>query len=74
MILISLPINKFLDLSKLKAFADNISNVATMIISVFYWVENTVGKEDADYQHFLLYLQYFQKLSLSGLLEVEIVQ
>ena len=39
-------------------------------------VENNVGKgENASYQHFLLFLQCFQKTSytLSGFLKVEIV-
>ena len=36
-------------------------------------VENIVGKgENAGYQHFLLFLQCFQKLSFSGLLKVRI--
>ena len=48
-------------LSKLKAFAHNKSNVASMVISEFVWVEHIVGKrENAGYQHFLLFPQCFQ--------------
>ena len=37
-------------------------------------VENIVGKgENADYQHFLLFLQCFQKASFQGPLKVGIV-
>ena len=48
------------DLSKLKALADDILNVALMMISTCDRVENIVGKgENAGYQHFLLFPQYF---------------
>ena len=40
----SLPNNKILALTKLKAFADDKLNVTKMIISVFDRVENIVGK------------------------------
>ena len=51
-------------MTKLKAFADNKINVAQMMISVCDRVENTVGKgENACYQHFLLFPQYFQRAS-----------
>ena len=40
----SLPNNKILDMTKLKAFTDDKINVAQIMISVFDWVENTVGK------------------------------
>ena len=54
--------------TKLKAFADNKSSVTNMMIFVFDRVENIVGKgENADYQHFLLFPQYFYKTSTSGL-------
>ena len=37
-------------------------------------VENIVGKgENADYQHFLLFLQCFQKLCFSEVLKVRIM-
>ena len=70
----SLPNGKNLDSSKLKAFVDNKINVAEMKISHSDTVENIVGKgENAGYQHFLLFPQCFQKVSLSGLLKVGIV-
>ena len=56
--------DSFIDLNKFKAFADDKLNVAKIMISVFDRVENTVGKgENAGYQHFLLFPQYFPKLS-----------
>ena len=56
------PYDKILDTTKLKAFADDILNVAKMTISLFHRVENTVGKgENAGYQHFLLFTQCFPK-------------
>ena len=43
-------------------------------MSVFDGVENIVGKgENAGYQHFLLFPQYFQKASFSESLKVGIV-
>ena len=39
----SLPNDKILALTKLKAFADDKFNVAKLMISVFNRVENTVG-------------------------------
>ena len=39
-----LPYDKILDQTKLKAFADDKSNVTKMIISVFDRIENIVGK------------------------------
>ena len=45
-----------MDLTKLKAFADDKINVAQMMIPVLDSVENIVGKgENAGYQHFLLF-------------------
>ena len=62
-----LPHDKILDLTKLKAFADDKINVAKMMISVSDRVENIVGKgENAGYQHFLLFSQYFQRASFLG--------
>ena len=50
---------KKLDVTKLKAFADDKIHVAQMI-SDFDRVENIVGKgENAGYQHFLLFTQCF---------------
>ena len=58
----SLPNDKILDVTKLKAFADDKLNVARMMIFVLDRVENTVGKgENAGCQHFLLFLQCFPK-------------
>ena len=58
----SLPNNKFLDWTKLKAFADDKINVTEKLKSVLERVENIVGKgENAGYQHFLLFPQCFQK-------------
>ena len=68
-----LPNDNILDVTKLKAFADDKLNVARMMISLLDRIENTVGKgEKADYQHFLLLLQCFPKPFL-GWLKVEIV-
>ena len=60
----SLPNDRILDWSKVKAFADdNIKFAKMMIFFVFDRVENIVGKgENADYQHFLLFPQCFQKV------------
>ena len=45
-----------LDLSKLKAFADNVLKIIKVMIPYFDRVENTVVKgENAGYQHFLLF-------------------
>ena len=62
-ILNSLPNNNFLDWTKLKEFAGNKLNVAKVTISLFDWVENTVGKgENAGYQNFLHFPQFFPNL------------
>ena len=54
----SLPNEKNSDVTKFKAFTDN----KIMFRFVFDSVENIVGKgENAGYQHFLLFLQGFQK-------------
>ena len=58
---ISLPNNKILDLTKLKAFADDKLKIAEMRIFLFDSIENTVGK-----QHFLLFPQCFPKPSSLG--------
>ena len=58
----SLPSDKFLDLTKFKAFAVDKSPVAKIMISRLDRIENIVGKgENAGYQHFLLFSQCFQK-------------
>ena len=54
--------DKILDWSKLKAFADDTINVTKDLKFVLGRVKNIVGKgENAVYQHFLLFLQCFQK-------------
>ena len=59
---------------QLEAFADNKLNFAKMMISISNSVENIVGKgENAGYQHFLLFPQFFQKLSFLWSLKVGIV-
>ena len=59
-----LPKNKILDVTKLKAFADKL-NVASLMISLLDRVENTVEKgENAGYQHFLLFQQFFFQIFL----------
>ena len=69
----SLPNDKILPLTKLKAFADDKFSVAKTMISVFDGVENIAGKGgNAGYQHFLLFPQYF-KSSASGLLRLRIM-
>ena len=70
----SLPNDKCLDWSKLKAFADDKIKVTEKMIFVLEMVENIVGKgEKAGFQHFLLFPQYFQKASFSRSLKVGIV-
>ena len=50
----SLPYDKSLDRSKLKAFADDKERVAQMTVLFFSSVENIVGKlKKHGYQHFL---------------------
>ena len=56
-----------LDVTKLKAFADDKINEAQMMISVFDRVENIVGKgENAGPKHFLLFPQCFQGFFVGG--------
>ena len=67
--------NKLLDVTKLKAFADDKLNVTTMTIFLFDRAENTVGKvENAGYQHFLLFLQCFPKPPSLRSLKIGIVR
>ena len=71
----SLPNDKILDWSKLKAFADKKVNVNQKSKFAFGRLENFVGKgENAGYQHFLLFTQCFQKGTFSGSLKVGIVR
>ena len=54
-------------MSKFKASADDKFGVAEMMGFVFERVENIVGKgKNASYQHFLLFIQYFQKNLIPG--------
>ena len=70
----SLPDDKILHLSKLKAFSDDNLNVYQKLKFALGRVENIVGKgENAGYQHFLLFPQCFLKNSLTGSLKVGIV-
>ena len=70
----SLPNVKILDWSELKAFVDDKLNVAEMMIFLFDWLESIVGKgENAGYQNFLLFPQWFQKAFSSWVLKVGIV-
>ena len=63
----SLPNNKILDVTKLKAFAEDRIDLAQMMISVFNRIENIVGEgENAGYQHFLLFPQCFRKVFFLG--------
>ena len=66
--------NFFFDWTKFKAFADDKQNVAKIMISVLYWVENNVGKgENAGYHHFLPFPTCFQKASFPESLKIRIV-
>ena len=59
--------DKILDMTKLKAFADEKLNIAWMTISLFNRIENTVEKgENVDYQHFSFPHSVFQSLLLQG--------
>ena len=63
----SLPNDKILDRSKLKAFAEDKINVTEKLKFVLGRVENIVRKgENAGHQHFLLFPQSFQKASYTG--------
>ena len=57
-----LPDDKILGLPKLKAFADDKSNVTQRIKVLFHEIENILGKEEnAGYQHLLIFPQRFPK-------------
>ena len=61
----SLANNEILEVTKLKASADDKLNFAKMAIFLFYRVENTLGKgENAGYHHFLFSHSIFQSLLL----------
>ena len=58
----TLPANKILGLSKLKAFADDKLNLTPNIKVVFHKIENIVEKEEnAGYQHFFSFPTMFSK-------------
>ena len=68
----SLPTDKMLDQSELKAFADDKINVTYKL--KFLRGRNIFGKgENAGYQHFLLFPECFQKPPIFGSLKVGIV-
>ena len=68
----SLLNNKISHWCKLKAFADDKSNVINKLKFVSGWVENIVGKgENAGYQHFPLLPQCFQNASHTGVFKVK---
>ena len=57
LVLNSLPNDKILEWTKLKAIADDKIDVAKIMISVYNWVENIVGKgENAGYNVFQKFL------------------
>ena len=63
----SLPRDKILDFSKLKAVADDKSNVTQNLKFVWGRVENIVGKgENAGNHHFLLSLNVFKSFFSQG--------
>ena len=63
-----LPNDKILDMTKLKAFADDKLNFAKMMIALLNRGKNIVGKgESTGNQHFLLFPQRFPKPSSLGL-------
>ena len=69
----SLPNDKMLDLSKLKASTDNKINVAENVKFVVERVENIVGKgKNTSYRHFLLFPLCFQWALSSRSLKVGI--
>ena len=58
----SLQNSKILDVTKLKAFADDKLNIAKMNNYLLDGIENTGGKgENAGFQHFLLFTLCFPK-------------
>ena len=70
----SLPLDKILNWSKLKAFADNTIKIHKIMTFVFDRVENIVGKrENAGNQHFLLFPRCFHEAFYKGSLKVGIV-
>ena len=64
-------VDKILALPRLQAFADDKVKVTQKLEFVLERLEYIFGK--AGYQHFLLFLQFFQKPSSTGLLKGWIV-
>ena len=63
----SLPNDKILDWSKLKAFADDNLNAIKKLKYVLGWVENMVGKgKNAGFQHFLFPTMFSKGLFFKG--------
>ena len=68
--IVSLPNNKILHWSKLKAFADDKVNVTKELKFILGREENFVGKrENGGYQHFLLFPKCFQMASFTEVLK-----
>ena len=73
-VFIPLPDDKILGFPKLKAFEDDKLNVTQNIKIMFHRIQNIVGKEEnASYQHFLLFPQFFQKVFFFSASKVVIV-
>ena len=68
-----LPNNKFLDWSRLEAFADDKLNVTQKTKFLLGLVENAGKGENAGYQHYLLAPLCFRKPSFLGSFKVGIV-
>ena len=69
-----MPNNKNADTSPWDVIADDNLNMAHMMEFAFDMLENIVEKrENADYQHFLLFKKYLQKTYSAGSLKVRIV-
>ena len=62
----SFPYYKILDMTKLKAFADDRLNKSKMTISLCDKLENEGKGENAGYQHFLHFPQDFPKPASFG--------
>ena len=70
----SLPKDKFFDRSKLKAFVDNKIDVNQSLKFVSGRAVNIVRKgENAGYQHFFLFLQFFLEAYFTASLTVRIL-
>ena len=65
--------DKNLDSSKLKTLADHKTNVNEKLKFGLESLINIVGKGENAVYHFLVFPQYFQKLSVSGSLKVRIL-